>query len=111
MSQSAWLAEYLQQHPILLDEMLSAQLMQPIDWKQVSQELSGSLNACGNDTEAKMDVLRRVQHAQIFRLAVQDLAGLWTVEALSDELSYLADLILEQTLTYAWRSLPKNARH
>ena len=107
MSQSAWLAEYLQQHPILLDEMLSAQLMQPIDWKQVSQELSGSLNACGNDTEAKMDVLRRVQHAQIFRLAVQDLAGLWTVEALSDELSYLADLILEQTLTYAWRSLPK----
>lgn len=110
MSQSAWLAEYLQQHPILLDELLSAQLMQPIDGKLVSQELSDSMNACGNDTEAKMDVLRRFQHAHIFRLAVQDLAGLWTVETLSDELSYLADLILKQTLIHAWQSLPKKHR-
>ncbi len=107
MSQSAWLANYLQQHPILLDEMLSSQIMQAIDWQNVSQELSGSLNACGNDTEEKMDVLRRFQHAQIFRLTVQDLAGQWTVEALSDELSLLADLVLEQTLIHAWQSVPK----
>lgn len=107
MSQSAWLAEYLQQHPILLDELLSAQLMQAIDWQAVSHELSGSLKECGDDTEAKMDVLRRFQHAQIFRLTVQDLAGQWTVEALSDELSILADLVLEQTLIHCWQSVPK----
>ncbi|MDO4433120.1 MAG: bifunctional [glutamate--ammonia ligase]-adenylyl-L-tyrosine phosphorylase/[glutamate--ammonia-ligase] adenylyltransferase [Alysiella sp.] len=109
MAQSAWLAEYLQQHPILLDELLSAQLMQPLDWRTLKTELSGSLNAC-EDTESKMDTLRRFQHAQIFRLAMQDLAGCWTVEALSDELSLLADTILTLTLEHAWQSIPKTHR-
>lgn len=107
MAQSAWLADYLQRHPILLDELLSSQLMQAIDWQEAEIELAGSLHACADDTEAKMDVLRRFQHAQIFRLAVQDLAGQWTVEALSDELSSLADLILAQTLVHAWQNVPK----
>ena len=107
MSQSAWLAEYLRLHPILLDELLAAQLMQPIDWEQASRELSGSLNACGDDTEEKMDVLRHFQHAQIFHLTVQDLAGMWAVEALSDELSHLADAVLMHTLQHAWQNVPK----
>ncbi len=107
MSQSAWLAEYLRLHPILLDELLAAQLMQPIDWEQVSRELSGSLNACGDDTEEKMDVLRHFQHAQIFHLTVQDLADMWAVEALSDELSHLADAVLMHTLQHAWQNVPK----
>ena len=106
MSQSAWAAEYLRQHPILLDELLSAQLMQPLDWAALENELSGSLNA-QDDTESKMDTLRRFQHAQTFRLLVQDLAGQWTVEALSDELSRLADIVLRQTLHHAWHSIPK----
>ena len=106
MSQSAWAAEYLRQHPILLDELLSAQLMQPLDWTALENELSGCLNA-QDDTESKMDTLRRFQHAQTFRLLVQDLAGKWTVEALSDELSLLADIILRQTLHHAWHSIPK----
>ncbi len=99
MSQSAWLAAYLQRHPILLDELLSAQLMERLDWQALRDELASSLHAC-DDTEAKMDVLRHFQHAQTFRLTVQDLAGLWTVEALSDELSHLADLVLAQTLQH-----------
>ena len=106
MSQSAWAAEYLRQHPILLDELLSAQLMQPLDWTALENELSGCLNA-QDDTESKMDTLRHFQHAQTFRLLVQDLAGKWTVEALSDELSLLADIILRQTLHHAWHSIPK----
>ena len=106
MSQSAWAAEYLRQHPILLDELLSAQLMQPLDWAALENELASSLNA-QDDTESKMDTLRRFQHAQTFRLLVQDLAGKWTVEALSDELSQLADTVLRQTLHHAWHSIPK----
>ena len=106
MSQSAWAAEYLRQHPILLDELLSAQLMQPLDWAALENELASSLNA-QDDTETKMDTLRHFQHAQTFRLLVQDLAGKWTVEALSDELSLLADIILRQTLHHAWHSIPK----
>ncbi|PKU17424.1 bifunctional glutamine synthetase adenylyltransferase/deadenyltransferase, partial [Neisseria meningitidis] len=62
------------------------------------------------DTEAQMDTLRRFQHAQVFRLAVQDLAGLWTVESLSDQLSALADTILAAALLCAWADMPKKHR-
>lgn len=110
MAQSAWLADYLRTHPILLDELLSAQLMKRLDWDTLFVELSDSLKACGEDTEAKMDVLRRFKHAQTFRLAVQDLAGKWSVEKLSDELSYLADMVLRETLQHAWQSVPKAHR-
>ncbi len=107
MAQSAWVASYLQRHPILLDELLSAQLMETeYDWPKLRAELAAALEA-QEDTEARMDVLRHFQHAQVFRLAVQDLAGLWEVEALSDQLSYLADTILALTLDYAWRDMPK----
>ena len=107
MSQSAWISHYLQRHPILLDELLSEQLMDTTyNWETLAAELSATLEAC-EDTESKMDALRHFQHAQTFRLAVQDLAGLWTVEALSDQLSYLADTILTLTLQHAWRDMPK----
>lgn len=109
MSQSAWLAAYLQRHPILLDELISAQLMERLDWLRLNDELSAQLDAAP-DTETQMDVLRHFQHAQIFRLAVQDLSGMWTVEALSDELSLLADTVLSHALQRAWQSMPKTHR-
>ena len=111
MSQSSWVASYLQQHPVLLDELLSNQLMQiDSDWEKSARELNGLLDDCHGDVEAQMDVLRRFQHAYTFRLAVQDLAGLWTVEALSDQLSALADVIIQSTLPRVWQELPRRHR-
>ncbi len=108
MGQSSWVAHYLQQHPILLDELLSDQLLDiDTDWAGHARELAERLAGCGSDVEAKMDVLRRFQHAHTFRLAVQDLAGLWTIEALSDQLSALADTLLQQALDHVWQSLGK----
>ncbi|UOO81658.1 bifunctional [glutamate--ammonia ligase]-adenylyl-L-tyrosine phosphorylase/[glutamate--ammonia-ligase] adenylyltransferase [Uruburuella testudinis] len=108
MSQSAWVASYLMQHPILLDELLSAQLMETDhDWAKLAAELSDGLNNTKGDTEAQMDILRHFQHSQVFRLAVQDLAGLWTVEALSDQLSALADTILAAAIPCVWADTPK----
>ena len=111
MSQSSWAAAYLSKYPILLDELISAQLLDTaFDWQALAAALSDDLKACGGDTEAQMDTLRRFQHAQVFRLAVQDLAGLWTVESLSDQLSALADTILAAALPCAWADMPKKHR-
>ena len=111
MSQSSWVAAYLSKYPILLDELISAQLLDTtFDWQALAVALSDDLKACGGDTEAQMDTLRRFQHAQVFRLAVQDLAGLWTVESLSDQLSALADTILAAALPCAWADMPKKHR-
>ena len=111
MSQSSWVAAYLSKYPILLDELISAQLLDTaFDWQALAASLSNDLKACGGDTEAQMDTLRRFQHAQVFRLAVQDLAGLWTVESLSDQLSALADTILAAAVSCAWADMPKKHR-
>lgn len=108
MSQSSWVATYLQRHPVLLDELLSNELMRKdTDWTVHAQELTNLLDDCHDDVEAQMDVLRRFQHAWTFRLAVQDLAGLWTVEGLSDQLSALADLIIQNALNRVWVQLPR----
>jgi len=46
-----------------------------------------------------------MNHAQIFRLLAQDLAGLQTIEKLSDHLTELADTIVQETLPLVWSKL------
>jgi glutamate-ammonia-ligase adenylyltransferase len=52
-----------------------------------------------------MDILRHFKQAQIFRLVAQDLAGILPLERLSDHLSDLADMILDETLRLCWLGL------
>jgi len=67
--------------------------------------LRSQLAAARDDTERRMNVLREMHQAQVFRLLAQDLAGLLTVEKLADHLSALADLMLEVTLELVWEDL------
>ena len=109
-SSSAWVSGYLTRHPILLDELLDARVLYATpDWPQLEAQLEQQLSQADGDVEAKMDALRHFQHAQSFRLVAQDLAGMWTVEALSDQLSLLADIVLAATLRHAWLDIP--SRH
>lgn len=52
-----------------------------------------------------MDILREVHHGQVFRLLAQDLAGLQSIERLSDHLTELADTIVQETLPLVWSKL------
>lgn len=107
MSQSEWISQYLLHHPILLDDLLSAQLMHTdTDWQSIATELQHTL-AQAEDMEEEMDIVRHFQHSHTFRLAVQDLAGLWSIEAISDQLSALADTILQAALQRVWQHLRK----
>ncbi len=111
MSHSMWMAQYMMQHPILLDELLNANIIkEKYDWGKLKETLLHALDACGSDVEAKMDTLRHFKHAQVFRLAVQDLANVWSIESLSDELTLLADIILEATVHHVWQTLVKKHR-
>lgn len=105
-SASPWAAEYLARHPILLDEFLDTRnLLAAPDWPQLKVELEGQLDAAAGDVERQMDLTRHFKQTQVFRLLTQDLAGLLTVETLSDHLSALADLVLDETLSLCWRHL------
>ncbi|MEY3982395.1 MAG: hypothetical protein RLZZ281_1264, partial [Pseudomonadota bacterium] len=115
VSASAWAADYLRKHPIVLDELLDARVLDtPPDEQAFRAELSARVNeALHNgvpDLERQMDALREVHHAHLFRLLVQDLDGRWPVEKLSDHLSALADNVLQVTLTTVWPTMTKRHR-
>ena len=107
-SASAWAADYLGQHPLLLDELLDPRLLEALpDWAVFRSQLQAALDAAEPDTEEQMDLMRNAHHAQLLRLLAQDVAGLLQLEKLSDHLSALADIMLDLALTCAWRKLPK----
>ena len=104
---SSWAADYLAQHPILLDELLDTRaLMEQRNWPELAQRLRQSLDDFP-DTERQMDTLRHFKHAQTFHLLAQDLEDALPLEQLSDELSALADCVLAEVLRLAWQSLSR----
>jgi glutamate-ammonia-ligase adenylyltransferase len=108
---SSWAAEYLTRHPLLLDELLDPRLYDVvIDWPAFRAELERYLAQHADDTEREMDILRETHHAQVFRLLVQDIAGLQTLEHLSDHLTELADILVQVTLDLCWCKLKKRHR-
>ena len=104
---SPWAADYLTQHPILLDELLDQRaLMEKRDWPLLARRLRETLDDFPG-TERQLDTLRHFKHAQTFHLLAQDLEGVLPLERLSDELTALAECILEEVLRLAWASLTR----
>jgi len=100
---SPWAAQFVTQHPILLDELLDDRVLYSApDWPAFSATLDGLLDLHQGDTEQQMNILREQHQAQVFRLLAQDLAGRLTVERLADHLSELADRALAAALRLAW---------
>jgi len=106
MGASAWAADYLTQHPVLLDELLDARtLLAEPDWQAWRDELDSLMTMHRGDTEHQLDALRHFRHTQALRLLAQDLASRLTIERLADHLSALADAILDATVRECWRQL------
>jgi [glutamine synthetase] adenylyltransferase / [glutamine synthetase]-adenylyl-L-tyrosine phosphorylase len=102
---SAWCAQYLIQHPIVLDELLDeATLYAAPDFNALRFELTEMMGSLAGDTEQQMDAMRRFQHAAVFRFAAQDIAGQLPLETLSDYLSALAEMIVDVTIPTIWQS-------
>lgn len=102
-SSSPWLANYLSQHPILLDELLDTRsLYAAPDFVALRKDLLARLAEATGDIERQMDIMRHFKHANVFRFAVQDINGELALEKISDYLSDLADLILSVSLETIW---------
>lgn len=117
---SKWAINYLNHHPHLLDEILvthdkfSPETDPKLYWENWRKALQRRLDdiAVGeNPQELMMDALRDAHHAEIFQILLADLgigrAQALPVEAVSDRLSALADVILEETLSRIWQELAK----
>jgi glutamate-ammonia-ligase adenylyltransferase len=117
LASSEWATFFLKKYPILLDELLDeAALFAEPDWQAYENECRHRLNQvflpgqADADIERRLDLIRELHHAQLFRLLAQDLEGHWTVEQLSDHLSALADRTLAVVLQQCWDLLPHRHR-
>jgi [glutamine synthetase] adenylyltransferase / [glutamine synthetase]-adenylyl-L-tyrosine phosphorylase len=105
-----WPARYLMKHPGVVDELASDDvLVERFDAVQFATDLqqrADALHTTGqDDEEALMMLLRRAQHAEVFRILVRDIEGRASVEQVADELSALADTVLQVTARWCWQHL------
>ena len=104
---SPWIARYLALHPMLLDELLDPRtLYAPLSRDALRAEVNARLQAAeGDDLEQAMEVLRQFKQTQVLRVAAADLAGAIPVMLVSDYLTDIAEVILEQVLLLAWQQV------
>ncbi|WP_029148587.1 bifunctional [glutamate--ammonia ligase]-adenylyl-L-tyrosine phosphorylase/[glutamate--ammonia-ligase] adenylyltransferase [Methylophilus sp. 5] len=103
---SPWIAQYVSAHPILLDELLNKQtLFKRLDAVQLKAELTRHMQQLAGDVEAQMDAIRHFKHANVLKIAAQDLMTALPLEAISDDLSALADVILQVSVQTVWQNL------
>ena len=110
-----WPVRYLMLHPGVIDELADERTMiERFDPRALAAELEDRHEAWKRSGEADegalLDTLRRAHHAEVFRTLVRDVESRITVEAVADELSALADTILERSLNWAWGHLKQRHR-
>ena len=108
---SAWIAEQVTRFPLLLDELLNTErLYTPPAKPELAAALAERLMRIPEeDLEQQMEVLRHFKLAHSLRVAASEVAGTLPLMKVSDYLTWLAEVILEQVLALAWRQ--SIARH
>ncbi|MGB5346180.1 MAG: bifunctional [glutamate--ammonia ligase]-adenylyl-L-tyrosine phosphorylase/[glutamate--ammonia-ligase] adenylyltransferase [Woeseia sp.] len=118
-AKSGYLADEVARYPLLLDEMLApGQYAPKLNATVFRDDLTERLVHLGDtDSERRIEVLARFQRAMLFRIAAADFLGDMNVMKVSDRLTELAEVVLEQALEIAWRDLaarfgePRFAEH
>jgi [glutamine synthetase] adenylyltransferase / [glutamine synthetase]-adenylyl-L-tyrosine phosphorylase len=106
---SAWAADFLRRHPILLDELVNERSTTALNWQDEKARLQAACDATDGDIERQYEILRHAKQVATLKLNIADIEGRLSVMSLSDELSALADMLLDVTLTLAWRTLNPSA--
>jgi len=104
---SPWISQSLSRHPVLLDELLDVRtLYAPPDRQQLGDELRQQLlRIPEDDLEAQMETLRYFRLAHGLRVAACEVMGILPLMKVSDYLTWLAEVILEEVLALAWQNL------
>ena len=106
---SPWIAEQIARTPVLLDELLDrASLYTAPDKDLLRDELRQQVARLGaDDLEAQMDALRYFKASHVLRVAASELVGRLPLMQVSDKLTWIAEVILEEVLAVAWAGLTK----
>ena len=106
-SASPWIAEQITRFPVVIDELLNAgRLYRPPQTNELADELRQQLlRIPEDDLEQQMETLRYFKRAHVLRVAASEIAGTLPLMKVSDYLTWIAEVILQQVLQLAWREL------
>jgi glutamate-ammonia-ligase adenylyltransferase len=105
-SLSPWVLEHISHDPLLLDELLNPnKLYEPLIKQELSSALKKKLSGIDcNDIESQLQELRYFQLVYILRVAAADISGAIPLITVSDYLSDIAEVLLEEAACLAWRA-------
>ena len=115
LGEARWPARYLLKHPGVIDELASDSFLSErfaaAEFEADLERRRASLQITGEDgDEALLNLLRRAQHAEVFRTLARDVEGKLSVEQVADDLSLLAESVLTLTTRWCWDRLKNRHR-
>ncbi len=110
-----WPARYLLQHPGVIDELASDEMLHgrfdaAVFARELQQRLAALRRTGEGDEETCLNLLRRAHHVEVFRTLARDVEGVLTVEQVADDLSALAEAILGIATGWCWQHLKNRHR-
>jgi glutamate-ammonia-ligase adenylyltransferase len=102
-----FLAAQIAAHPLLLDELLDDRVFgAPPSRAELEAELAERIaRVDAGDPERLVEALCQFKRAAVFRIAIADLTGALPLMRVSDRLTDVAELIVEQAMAQAWAQM------
>ena len=104
---SSWIINYVSQYPLLLDELIDPRsLYAPQQRAQLKGDLANTLAEISTvDIERQMSELRHFKQSHILRVAATDIMDIIPLMVVSDYLTDIAEVILNQVLNMSWEAV------
>ena len=107
LSASPWIASWIAQHPILLDELLDPRsLYEPLTRERLADELRSRLAHIPiEDEELQMEILREFRHGHVLRVAASAMGTGLAPEEVGAHLAAIAGVVIGESLQLAQHAL------
>jgi glutamate-ammonia-ligase adenylyltransferase len=107
---SQWANKYLIQHPGLIDDLAEIHSLQnrfnaDLFLSTLNSRISHLEQEDQSDEEALLNCIRRAHHSELILCLARDLSGSLSVQEVADDLTLLAQCIIEITAHAVWRRL------
>ena len=115
LGSARWAARYLRTHPGVIDELANPEVLdERFDATQLRRHLQARHDALASqgadDEESLLNVLRRAHHGETLLTLARDVEGRLSVEQVADDLSLLADTLVEVAALWVWSRLKTRHR-
>ncbi|MEX2367631.1 MAG: bifunctional [glutamate--ammonia ligase]-adenylyl-L-tyrosine phosphorylase/[glutamate--ammonia-ligase] adenylyltransferase, partial [Pseudohongiellaceae bacterium] len=102
---SPWVVDHLSKYPVLLDELLKP-ITVPPERDELADDLrQNMIRLAGDDLDQQMETLRYFKLVHVLKVAAAELAETLPLMKVSDYLTYIAEVLLQQVLELAWDEL------